>query len=162
MTNIKNFDSNLLNIEKISFKSTDAVIYNIQYITMESLDLVNIDSENPLYLIFNNVVGYIEESNGDKYLVFASTDQNKEVLKKYTELRDEIKNQTETINGGEPIKYKKDFMKIRFELDDNLPFGKILSIPGMIIFVGSVLQEDNKYYPQVCLHECVYEFVIKL
>ena len=53
-------------------------------------------------------------------------------------------------------------MKIRFELDDNLPFGKILSIPGMIIFVGSVLQEDNKYYPQVCLHECVYEFVNKL
>ena len=80
MINIKNFDSNLLNIEKTSFKSTDAVIYNIQYITMESLDHVNIDSENPLYLIFNNVDGYIEESNGDKYLVFASTDKNKEVL----------------------------------------------------------------------------------
>ena len=32
----------------------------------------------------------------------------------------------------------------------------------MIIVVGSVLQEDNKYYQQVCLHECVYEFVNKL
>ena len=47
--NIKNFDPNLLNIDKISFKSINAVIYNISYIT------VNIDSENPLYLIFNNV-----------------------------------------------------------------------------------------------------------
>ena len=48
---------------------------------MKSLDHVNIDSDNSLYLIFNNVDGYIEESNGDKYLVFASTDKNKEVLK---------------------------------------------------------------------------------
>ena len=73
-------DSNLLNIDKISFKSTDAVIYNIRYMTVENLDHVNIDSENPLYLIFNNVDGYMEESNGDKYLIFASADKNNEVL----------------------------------------------------------------------------------
>ena len=52
---------------------------------MKSLDHVNIDSENPLYLIFNNVDGYIiEESNEDKYLIFASTNKNKKVLEKYT------------------------------------------------------------------------------
>ena len=72
--NIKDFDSILLNIDKISFKSTDAIIYNIRYITMESLDHVNIDSKNPLHLTFNNLDGYIEESNGDKYLLFVSTD----------------------------------------------------------------------------------------
>ena len=38
------------------------------------------DSANLLYLIFNNIDGYIEESNEDKYLIFASTDKNKEVL----------------------------------------------------------------------------------
>ena len=64
MINIKNFDSNLLNIDKISFKSIDAVIYNIKYITLKSLNHVNIDSKKPPYLIFNNVDGYIEESNG--------------------------------------------------------------------------------------------------
>ena len=85
MINIKNFDINLLNIDKISFKSNDAVIYNIRYITMKSLDHVNIDSKNSLYLIFDNVDGYIKEKNGNKYLIFASTDKNKEVLKKYTE-----------------------------------------------------------------------------
>ena len=57
----------------------------------------------------------------DKYLIFASTDKNKEALEKYTELCDEIKNQIETINGGKPIKYKKDFMRIGFESDDDLP-----------------------------------------
>ena len=66
MIDIKTFDSNLLNIDKIPYKSTDAANYNIRYITMKSLDHVNIDSENPLYLIFNNVDKYIEESKGDK------------------------------------------------------------------------------------------------
>ena len=46
---------------------------------MKDLDHVNINSENPLYFILNNVDGYIiEESNGDKYLIFASADKNKE------------------------------------------------------------------------------------
>ena len=131
MINIKKFFLNLLDIDKISFKSTDGVIYNIRYITMKSLDNENIDSENPLFLIFNNVDGYIEcnsieESNGNKYLIFVSTDKNKEVLKKYKELWDEIKNQIETRNGGKPMEYKKDFLKIRFESDDDLPLGNIL------------------------------------
>ena len=32
---------------------------------MKSLDHVNIDSKNPLYLIFNNIDRYIGESNED-------------------------------------------------------------------------------------------------
>ena len=67
---------------------------------MKSLNHVNIDSENPLYLTFNNVDGYIEynsieENNRHKYLIFASMDKNKKVLEKYTKLREEIKNQIE-------------------------------------------------------------------
>ena len=46
---------------------------------MKNLGHVSINSENPLYHIFDNVDGYIiVESNGDKYLIFASTDKNKE------------------------------------------------------------------------------------
>ena len=57
-----------------------------------------------------------------------------------------------TINGDKPRKYKKDFIKARFESDD-VPLGKILSIHTMIIVTRSVFQKGNKYYPQVCLHE---------
>ena len=57
----------MLNIDKISFKNTDVVIYNTGYITIKIFDNVNIDCENPLCLIFDNVDGYIEESNGGKY-----------------------------------------------------------------------------------------------
>ena len=92
-------------------------------------------------------------------MIFASTSKNKEIFKKYTELWDAIKNQIETISGGKPIKYKRDFMKIRLESDDILPLGTIPSILMCIIAVGSVFQEDNNYYPQVYLHECLYEFV---
>ena len=53
-----------------------------------------------MHLIIGKVDGNIEEDNGNKYLVFDSTDENKEVLKKYTELWDGIKNEIETINGG--------------------------------------------------------------
>ena len=60
------------------------------------------------------------------------------------------------------LNLKKDFMKVRFESDNDLHLGKILSIPSMIILVRSVFQKDNKYYPQVYLHECRYKFVSKL
>ena len=56
------------------------------------------------------------------------------------------------------MKYKKVFMKIRCESDDE-PLGKMVSITSMIIVTRSVFQEDNKYYPQVYLHECALEFV---
>ena len=79
--NIKNFEPNILSMDKISFKSSDSVIYNINYISH-----VNIDNEYLSCLIFNNIGGYIKESNGDKYLVFAFTDKSKEVLTKYTKL----------------------------------------------------------------------------
>ena len=92
-------------------------------------------------------------------MIFASTDKNKEVLKKYTEIWNESKNQIETINGGKPIKYEKDLTKIEFETGGDLPLGKVLSIAHMIIVTRSVFQEDNKYYLQVYLHKCVYEFV---
>ena len=85
MTNIKNFDPNLLSIDQISFKSTHCVVYDIEYLN-------NLDGVNFLYLVFNNVDAYIEESNENKYLVFVLTDKNKKALENYTELWDKIKN----------------------------------------------------------------------
>ena len=49
-------------------------------------DYENINSVNPLYQIIGEVDGYIKESNGSKYLTFAFTDKNKEVLTKYKTL----------------------------------------------------------------------------
>ena len=54
-------------------------------------------------------------------------------------------------------KYNKDFMKVIFVLDDDLPLGKIINIPVCVIIIRDVFEEDSKYYPQVLLHDCFYE-----
>ena len=118
MIDIKNFDPNSLSIDQISFKNTDFLIYYIEYNTVESLG-----GANSLYLNFNNLDAYIEENNEDKYLIFPSTDNNKEALENYTGVSDGTKDEIETISGNKPIEYKKDFIQIRFESDNNLPFG---------------------------------------
>ena len=87
-------------------------------------------------------------------MIFASTDKKKEALENYTDLWDEIKDQIELISDNKPIEYNKDFMKIKFELDDDLLLGKILNIPVCIIVARFVFREDSKYYPQVYLHWC--------
>ena len=67
-------------------------MYYIGYITMKSInDYESIHSVNPQHFIVDEVDGYIEESNRNKYLVFVSTDKRKEALKKYTELWNGIK-----------------------------------------------------------------------
>ena len=43
-------------------------------------------SLNSLYLIIQKATEHIEEKKENKYLVFPTTDENKEVLKKYTQL----------------------------------------------------------------------------
>ena len=79
---IKTFDSNNLKLDKKTYKDLD--IYNIGYVTIKKIGYgYDINSVNPLYLRINNVNGYIEEKNEDKYLVFDDTYENKELLKRY-------------------------------------------------------------------------------
>ena len=47
-----------------------------------------------------------------------------------------------------PGEYEKDFMKTKFNSDDNLPLNKIVKLHNLIIVVRSVFKEDGKYYPQ--------------
>ena len=97
-----------------------------------------------MYFITDKVDEYIEEKNGNKYLTFASTDKNKEVLTKYTELWNKIESLIEKAND-KPGEYGKDFLKIKFNSDDNLPLNKILNPYDLTILVRSVFQEGNKY-----------------
>ena len=108
-------------------------------------------------MIIDKVDEYIEEGNGNKCLILASKDKNKEVLRKCTELWDGIKCLIKTISGGLAGEYEKEYTKIKFELNDNLPLNKTLKLYNLTLIVRSVFQENNKYYPQVFLGECLYE-----
>ena len=122
--NLKDFDAKLLKISKKSYKNID--IYYIEYITIKKIDdYESIYHVNPLYLRINHASGYIEEKNGNKYLIFDSVDENKKVLKKYTDVWDGIKNKIKTVNGDKENDYGKDYMKIKFNSDDDLPLNKL-------------------------------------
>ena len=68
--------------------------------------------------MIGEVIRHIKENNGNKYLVFDSIDENKEVLKKYTELWHGIENKIKTRTNGKNCEYGKDFMKIKFNTND--------------------------------------------
>ena len=58
--NLKNFESNLLKIDKKHYKAID--IFYIGYMTIEKIsDCENIHDVNPLHLLVNHASGYIEE-----------------------------------------------------------------------------------------------------
>ena len=112
MINIKNFEPNLLKINRKSYKNIG--IYNIGYITIKKIGVCkNIYSLNPLYLLVNNPSWYIKEKNGNNFLIFDSTDENKEILEKYSDVWSGIKNKTEEISSGE-CDYKT-HMTIKFK-----------------------------------------------
>ena len=116
---------------------------------------MNINSVNPLYLGITRANGYIEDKGINKYLVFDSTDKNKELLKKYSDVFNGIRNKIKEINNE--CDYEKDYMKIKFNSDDDLPLNKPLKFHNMTITIRSVFEEDGKLYPQVFLDDTLYE-----
>ena len=119
-------------------------------------DCMNINSVNPLYLGITCVNGYIEEKDINKYLVFDSTDENKELLKNYNNTFNGIRNKIKEINDNE-CDYEKDYLKIKFNSDDDLPLNKSLKFRMITITVRHVFEEDGKFYPQVYLDDTLYE-----
>ena len=54
MTNISDFDPSLLNIDKLSFKSDELIMYDIKYMKY-------LNNLNTIYLVFINLNAYIEK-----------------------------------------------------------------------------------------------------
>ena len=106
--NLKDFDASMLKIDKKNYKEID--VYYIGYVTFKEIaNCNNINSVNPLYLMIDKMIGHFEEKSGNKYLVLNDVDEIKEVSKKYKEVWDGIKKETEKINGRKKIEYEKDF-----------------------------------------------------
>ena len=120
-------------------------------------DKYEINSVNSLYLLVPEIDGFTDEKEGNKYLSIAFTDSNNEILKKYAEVWSGIKNQIKKINNGKLGEYEKDYMKMKFNSDDDLPLNKQLKLMNLTIIFSTVFEEDGKYYPQIFLDECLCE-----
>ena len=104
-----------------------------------------------MYLLIIHASRYFEEKWVDKYLVFDATDENKELMKKYNNVFNGIRDKIKEISSYE-CDYEKDYMKIKFNSDDNLPLNKPLKFGNMIITIRSVVK-DGKLYPQLYLQD---------
>ena len=79
--------------------------------------------------------------------------------KKYEELWSKIKDLIRSITKNSDD-YNEKYMKIKFNSDEELPLNKTIEISPMTIVVRVVFRENNKYYPQVFLDECLYKLQI--
>ena len=104
----------------------------------------------------DHVNGYIEEKEVNKYLVFDSADENKELLKRYNDVFNRIRDKIKEVSSHK-CDYEKDYMKFKFNSDDNLPLNKQLKFHNMTITIRSVFEEDGKLYLQVFLDDTLYE-----
>ena len=99
----------------------------------------------------------ITKKNENKYLIFHdSVNEKKGLLKTYIELWDGIKSKIKAINGGQKFSYEKDYMQIKFNLDNDLPLNKSLKFHVMAIIVRFVFEKDDKLYPQFYLDDLFY------
>ena len=122
LINLEKFNPSLLKLDKKS--SMDINIYYIGYVMKKSDYTIN--SANPLYLLIKKLDGFIDEKEGNKYLNITLTVSNNDVLIKYAEVWSGIKDQIKKINNDSVGEYDKDYMKIKFDSDDNLLLSKAL------------------------------------
>ena len=88
-----------------------------------------------------------------------SSDENKELLKKCNDVFHGIRGKIKKRSSDE-CDYEKDYMKIKFNSDDDLPLNKQLKLCNMFITIRSVFEEDGKLYLQVFLDDTLYELNI--
>ena len=103
---------------------------------------------NHLYFIINKINGCVEESNGNIYLLLVPN-ESKDTLKKYEELWSKTNNSD--------YYYHEKYIKIEFNLDDDLLIKKTQKLYNLVTVVRSIFHGGSKYYSQVFLDECLYK-----
>ena len=85
-----------------------------------------------------------------------SANENKWLLKKYADVWDGIKNEIKAIIARKKNDYVKDYMKIIFNSDNDLPVNKLLKFYTITIIIRSVFEEGSKLYPQAFLDDVLH------
>ena len=106
--------------------------------------------------MIDRIKDHFEEKDGDEYVIISP--ENGDTKQKYQGVFDGIKEIIKKINDySYPIKYDDNYMKIKFNTNDNIILNKIIYFPAITIIIRSVTQKDGKYYPQLFLDECLYK-----
>ena len=60
-------------------------------------------------------------------------------------------------NKGGIVQYDKDYMKIKFESNDNLSIDNTVTMHHVTVIIRSVFAQNGKFYPQLFLDDALYE-----
>ena len=143
---IDDFDVNSLKITKKESRIGANLYYTRCAINLDD------DTIMPLHFLIDCLIGFIEEIDGlnDKYLVVVSSLRNKNIINAFDKVWLSIKDK---VNPSIKI---KDYDKIRFNSDLDLPVNTIIEFRSLLINVSCVIEKDNEYYPEMYLDDCSY------
>ena len=130
MTNINNFDPSLLIINEIPVFNSRSTMYKISYN----------EEYNIPYIAFNNITCIFRKSGQNKYLIFCKTLENETMLKNYTKIFDNIKRKVVCITDDDVFIMGKDFMGIKIETNDVLPYNEQINFPMCVISISSIFE----------------------
>ena len=148
------FDGSKIKIDKKFFN--DIGIYYLGYEYKKKITECNeINSVNPLYLRILDMKGQFKKVKGDNVwylIIFGDAD----VLRKFANIWKSIRAKVAENTGG-IVQYDKDYMKIKFESNDNLPIDNIVNMHQVTIIIRSVFAQNGKLYPKLFLDDALYE-----
>ena len=105
----------------------------------------------------DEMIGHFEEKNEIMYLVLDDVAENKKVSKKHEKVWEGVKKKIKTFNGDEKTEYGKDFLKIRFKSNDDVPLNKPIKLRLLTIIMRCVISGDGKFHHQLLLDDALYE-----
>ena len=139
VVNIFDFNPKRFKIQKEG--SGELCIYYIKY------------SKDPFSLLIDDLKGYFEENNDNKYLTMIFKSKSQKMM--YTRIWEEIKKVINEVD--EFSNYDKNYDTISFDTDDILSLISIINIYSITIIIKSVFKDNNKFYPQIHLTDCMYK-----
>ena len=153
MINLDEFDKSKIKVDKKNCNEID--VYYLGYEYKKKITECNeINSVNPLYLRIKNMKGQFKKGKGDNvwYLIIFG-DAN--VLRKFANIWKSIRGKIEENTVG-IVQYDKDYMRIKFESNENLPTDNILIMHLVKIIIRSVFAQNGKFYPLLFLDDALY------
>ena len=93
------------------------------------------------------------KGNDVLYLIIFS---DADLLRKLANIWKSIRAKIEE-NRSDIVQYDKNYMRIKFESNDNLPTDNIVNIHQVTIIIRSVFAQNGKFYPELFLDDALYE-----
>ena len=148
-------DKSKIKVDKKDFNDID--IYYLGYEYKKKITECNvIRSVNPLYLRIVDIKGQFKKGKDDAwYLVISDKD---DAYKKLADIFESIKNEI-TEKTWDALEYDKDYLKIKFEINNIFPTDEDVNIPIVTIIIRAIFARDGKYYLQLSLDDDLYKNV---